>query len=43
MADESAGPALPGEMKPLFLVATAVVSALQEVDYEPLQDMSAFM
>jgi hypothetical protein len=31
MADEPAGPA--GEMKPLFLEATAVVSALQEVHY----------
>jgi hypothetical protein len=28
-------------MKPLFLEATAVVSALQEVDFAPLEDMSA--
>ena len=34
MADESAGPALPGTMKPLSMAATAVIIALQEEDHE---------
>jgi hypothetical protein len=42
MADESAGPTLPGDSKPRFLEATAVVSALQEVDYAPLKYKALF-
>ena len=34
MAYESAGQALPGVMRPLFLEATAVLSAIQDADHE---------
>ena len=33
MSDESAGPAFSGKMKPLFMAASALISALQEEDF----------